>query len=190
MPEEKQTDATATVAKGMNNQLGLKVVGLKCQFIKHCSKNVKTLSEPDWYAMITNIAVFRDGDAAIHKMSKPYPKYSFDETEAKIKHFHKSKTKPMTCEKIAENGFKCPMNNGTCKSKSPAGLAYLPLDMKDIRKRLEACKITNVSVDDVATMREFSNKFIAIQNKTAETASKFAFIANNKCPRIAGGIFV
>ena len=86
--------------------------------------------------------------------------YSFDETEAKIKHFHKSKTKPMTCEKIAENGFKCPMNNGTCKSKSPAGLAYLPLDMKDIRKRLEACKITNVSVDDVATMREFIDDYL------------------------------
>jgi putative DNA primase/helicase len=65
MPEEKQTDATATVAKGINNQLGLKVVGLKCQFIKHCGKNAKTLSEPDWYAMITNIAVFRDGDAAM-----------------------------------------------------------------------------------------------------------------------------
>ena len=159
MPEEKPSDAFAKTEQNRGNQLGLKIVGLKCQFIKHCSKNAKTLSEPRWYAMITNLAVFRGGDAAIHKLSKPYPKYSFDQTEAKIAHFHKSGTKPMTCAKIAENGFVCP-NRKTCKGKSPAGLAYFPLDMKDIRKRLDACKITNLVVEDVATVRELVDDYM------------------------------
>ena len=78
IPEDNPyTLTTADSSSDRGKQMGLKVVGLKCQFIKHCNKNAKTLSEPDWYAMITNLAVFKGGDAAIHKLSKPYPKYSF-----------------------------------------------------------------------------------------------------------------
>jgi len=53
MPEEKPSDAFAKTEQNHGNQLGLKVVDLKCQFIKHCSKNAKILSEPHWYAICT-----------------------------------------------------------------------------------------------------------------------------------------
>jgi len=65
----------------------------------------------------------------------------------------------MTCAKIAENGFKCP-NHGKCKNKSPAGLAYFALDMKDIRKRLESCKTVDSPVDNIAIAREFIEDYM------------------------------
>jgi len=176
----KLSDATF-VPKGGTN-LGLKLVGLKCQFIKYCGKNAKTLSEPDWYAMITNLAVFSGGDAAIHKMSKPYPKYSFEQTEAKIAHFHKSKTKPMTCAKISENGFKCPnLQKNACKCKSPAGLAYYPLEMKDIHKRFDSCKRTGVLTEDVAAVRAFIEDYMY----NIDTGMVEAFVNSNVKERFA-----
>ena len=57
-------------------QKGLKVVELSCEFIKHCKQEAATLSEHDWYAMITNLAPFEGGDALIHALSKEYPSYS------------------------------------------------------------------------------------------------------------------
>lgn len=111
--------------------------------------------------MITNLALFEGGEIAIHKLSRSYPRYSFEQTQAKIDHFHKSGTKPMTCAKIAQNGFICPkMKKGICHCKSPAGLAFIPMKMKDIRKRLTVCKVTNTPVDDVATARQFINDYM------------------------------
>ncbi len=104
-------------------QAGIDYVLNHCEFMKHCKENAKTLSEHDWYAMITNLAVFDDAKQVIHKFSKDYPCYDFDETEQKIRHFMQSKTKPITCKTIAEKGFVCPKLND-CDVKSPAGLCY------------------------------------------------------------------
>lgn len=43
---------------------GLNIVCAECDFIKHCTDNAKELSEHDWYAMITNLAVFAGGNEA------------------------------------------------------------------------------------------------------------------------------
>ena len=102
---------------------GLAQVGSRCDFIQHCKAAAATLPEGLWYAMISNLAVFEGGDKAIHALSKPYPKYSYTETEDKIRHFLDSGTKPMTCLKIAELGFACPrLDVGGCECKSPAAL--------------------------------------------------------------------
>lgn len=77
VPEETVSPAKKSSAiSGRGTQKGLVVVGRRCQFLQHCKRNAKTLSEPDWYAMITNLAVFEGGEDAIHKLSKPYPKYN------------------------------------------------------------------------------------------------------------------
>jgi len=160
-PVSPGAHGAASPIKDRGTQKGLMVVGLNCHFFRHCKKNAKTLSEPDWYAMITNLALFEGGEAAIHKLSKPYPKYSYEQTQAKIEHFHKSGTKPMTCAKIAQNGYVCPnYKNGTCKGKSPAGLSYFPLEINDVRKRLAACKVTNNPLDDIATARQLINDYL------------------------------
>ncbi len=88
IPDEEEPHRTGlTRRKERGTQKGLAITGRKCLFIQHCKKNAKTLSEPDWYAMISNLALFEGGEDAIHKLSKPYPKYDQKVTQAKIDHF-------------------------------------------------------------------------------------------------------
>ena len=117
--------------------------------------------------MITNLALFEGGAAAIHKLSKPYPHYNYEQTQAKIDHFHKSGTKPMTCAKIAQNGFVCPRlkdgvhpGGSACHCKAPAGLAFIPMTAEELKKALAKCKPKHDPVDDVMTSRQFINDFL------------------------------
>ena len=147
IPEEDVFIKTPAAIVGSGTQKGLMVVGRKCQFIQHCKRNAKTLSEPDWYAMISNLALFDGGEVVIHKLSKPYPNYNQDKTTAKINHFISSGTKPMTCKRIAEHGFVCPKLK-SCPCRSPAGFAFRPLKLDELRKLLNSTKKTNNPVDD------------------------------------------
>jgi len=158
IPEESaQGISVRPVGRGTNK--GLVLTGKQCLFLQHCKKNAKNLPEPDWYAMITNLAVFEGGEDTIHKLSKPYPKYSFDETQKKINHFYKSKTKPMTCAMIAEKGFKCP-KLGECKCKSPAGLAYYSLDVAGLAKMLSGVKPKKNPSLDIQLARQFVDDYL------------------------------
>jgi hypothetical protein len=110
-------DSPPTISTSIaGTQKGMIRVRCECCFLQHCKRNSKTLSEPQWYAKITNLAVFEGGDEAIHLFSKPHPNYSFEQTQNKINRFRKSGTKPITCAKIASHGFQCP-NMGKCKVK-------------------------------------------------------------------------
>jgi len=150
-----------TAHKDYGTQKGLVLAGKRCLFLQHCKKDAKTLSEPDWYAMITNLAVFEDGTDAIHKLSKSYPKYSEKATQAKIDHFHKSGTKPMTCVKIAENGFVCPrLKNNSCPARSPAALSFKPLELTELKKLLTSLKIAGEPVANIQVARRFVNDYM------------------------------
>ncbi len=92
----------------------------RCAFIQHCQQNAAILSEPDWHAMISNLALCEDGNAIIHELSQLYPGYSKEETHKKID-TARAEQKPITCEYIkGELGF------GECKNcpvKAPIGWA-------------------------------------------------------------------
>jgi len=92
-------------------------------FITHCREHAKTLSEPLWYAMITNLIIFRSGRKAIHTLSQPHPNYSFDQTEEKIAHALNAAPSPHSYLYIAEHGFR---SNNLANSKlvSPASRAF------------------------------------------------------------------
>ena len=140
---------------------GLILVGKRCSFIQHCKKNAKSLSEHDWYAMITNLAVFDGGDRAIHALSKGYAKYNHNETEDKIAHFLESDTKPMTCTTIAEKGFKCPkLKDSSCGCKSPATLCYKALAVEELREYLSATEIKGATLDNIQTAKEFVTDYL------------------------------
>ena len=128
--------------KGEN---GLEVVCFKCDFIKHCKKNSKTLSEPLWHGMITNLALFKGGTYRIHELSKDYKTYSEKETEEKISNFLKSGAGPMTCETLRDRGYPCERYGKTCYGKSPASLAFKPLTVKDIRECIKFLRVSEVS---------------------------------------------
>ena len=124
---------------------GLEVVCFKCDFIKHCKKNSKTLSEPLWHGMITNLALFKGGTYRIHELSKDYKNYSEKETEEKISNFLKSGAGPMTCETLRDRGYPCERYGKTCYGKSPASLAFKPLTVKDIRECIKFLRVSEVS---------------------------------------------
>lgn len=128
--------------KGEN---GLEVVCFKCDFIRHCKKNSKTLSEPLWHGMITNLALFKGGTYRIHELSKDYKTYSEKETEEKISNFLKSGAGPMTCETLRDRGYPCKRYGKTCYGKSPASLAFKPLTVKDIRECIKILRVSEVS---------------------------------------------
>ncbi|MDU2663321.1 MAG: phage/plasmid primase, P4 family [Clostridium perfringens] len=124
---------------------GLEVVCFKCDFIRHCKKNSKTLSEPLWHGMITNLALFKGGTYRIHELSKDYKTYSEKETEEKISNFLKSGAGPMTCETLRNRGYPCKRYGKTCYGKSPASLAFKPLTVKDIRECIKFLRVSEVS---------------------------------------------
>lgn len=143
--KNNQLNIKNTVDEEVKSENGLEVVCFKCDFIKHCKKNSKTLSEPLWHGMITNLALFKGGTYRIHELSKGYKTYSEKETEEKISNFLKSGAGPMTCETLRDRGYTCPRYGKTCYGKSPASLAFKPLTIKDIRECIKTLKVSEVS---------------------------------------------
>ena len=95
---------------------------LACDFLQYCKTNAETLSEPLWYAMITNLLPFRGGRKAIHELSSPHPNYSFEETEAKIEHALRDAPGPHTVRYLLSHGFVSEDCQGAGVN-SPAALA-------------------------------------------------------------------
>ncbi|GAA0089487.1 DNA primase family protein [Clostridium perfringens] len=143
--KNNQLNIENTVDEEVKSENGLEVVCFKCDFIKHCKKNSKTLSEPLWHGMITNLALFKGGTYRIHELSKGYKTYSEKETEEKISNFLKSGAGPMTCETLRDRGYTCLRYGKTCYGKSPASLAFKPLNVKDIRECIKTLKVSEVS---------------------------------------------
>lgn len=143
--KNNQLNIENTVDEEVKGENGLEVVCFKCDFIRHCKKNSKTLSEPLWHGMITNLALFKGGAYRIHELSKDYKTYSEKETEEKISNFLKSGAGPMTCETLRDRGYPCERYGKTCYGKSPASLAFKPLTVKDIRECIKFLRVSEVS---------------------------------------------
>lgn len=76
--------------------------------------------------MITNLAGTQDGEALIHTLSQPDPRYDKGKTDAKIKLALSSVTGPITCRTLFDWGVLCPRRDA-CKAKCPRDLGSPPL---------------------------------------------------------------
>ena len=77
-----------------------------CAFLQHCRDDAATLSEPEWFTMITAFAPIADSDDLIHQLSSPYPRYNYKQTQQKIdqaRRFGKSRS----CAYISRNFGYC-----------------------------------------------------------------------------------
>jgi hypothetical protein len=110
---------------------GADVILANCAFCQHCRDNAETLSEPEWYAMISNLARADGGRELIHELSRPYPGYSPVETDKKIEHALRD-GEPHTCAYIQDSlGFTgCPAAG--CGVKAPVGFVSSPLVLAKI----------------------------------------------------------
>ena len=73
------------------------------------------------------LLIFVADETALHEYSRHYPRYTPEETDAKIQHFRDSGTGPMLCTTIAEKGFVCPkLKDGGCPGvNAPAALPFV-----------------------------------------------------------------
>lgn len=161
LPEvaDEPVEAPAATVKG--SRKGLLLVERRCEFIRHCRDHAATLSEHDWYSMITNLAVFEGGEQMIHAMSAAYPKYKAAETQEKINHFLESGTRPITCKTIAEKGFVCPkLAGGECGCRAPAALCFKPLEVGELRELLAGQQALPSAVENMAAARDFVKDYL------------------------------
>src|ERR1035438_8442346 len=56
-----------------------------CSWIRHCKDDAASLSEPEWYRMLSIVGRCKDGVHLAHELSRPFPKYSELETTEKLK---------------------------------------------------------------------------------------------------------
>ena len=71
-----------------------------CGFLQHCRANQATLSEPEWYAMLSIVGRFDQGEKLVHDYSKGHPQYDERVTDEKLKHALEA-AGPRTCNNIS-----------------------------------------------------------------------------------------
>lgn len=153
------------VERKSGTEKGIDQVMQSCVFMQHCRDDAASLSEHDWYAMITNLAPFEGGTKMIHDLSAPYPGYSEGNTQKKINHFLESGTNPITCKTICEKGFKCPkFAAGECPVKSPAAWCYQPLSADDLLDILHGIPVMGEAIKDLQAAKQFVSDYLYNQD--------------------------
>jgi putative DNA primase/helicase len=157
------------VERKSGTEKGIEQVMRSCVFLQHCRDDAASLSEHDWYAMITNLAPFDGGTKMIHNLSAPYPGYTENNTQKKINHFLESGTNPITCKTICVKGFQCPkFVAGECPVKSPAAWCYQPMGADLLLDILQGLPVTGEAIKDLQTAKQFISEYL--YNQDAVTA--------------------
>lgn len=87
-----------------------------CRFLEYCQAEAKVLPEPHWHAMISILVRLPLHGVVdkIHELSRPYTRYSRQETNRKILHVLNASTGPMKCRTISSLASRC----GGCKVRN------------------------------------------------------------------------
>ena len=115
--------------------------------------------------MVTNVARAQDGAKLVHELSRPYPKYNPDETNAKMRHALDN-GQPHTCIFMQETlGFACPP--GGCGVKAPCAFALsrtarAKATIKQLDPEKDRCK--NAYSPEVAWCTRHPKKRLTLQN--------------------------
>jgi hypothetical protein len=86
-----------------------------CRFMAHAFLNQETLPEPQWYAAIQQMTCFSSGREAAHMISRRYPNYTREATDAKFDHALRSP--PVGCRYIREHFPQLACS--TCPGRAP-----------------------------------------------------------------------
>jgi len=148
------------------NAIAVEKLLKSCAFIRYCRDKAATLSEPWWWSMVHCLAVFGNpGRDKIHELSKPYPRYTKEETDRKIKEALKAGEKevgPHTCLFIEQDlTFTCPVD---CQAKSlgvksPAGLATKLAAQEQLGRYFYYDKNGNLKLDMERLTRDIVSEF-------------------------------
>ena len=72
-----------------------------CAWLRHCKDEQATVSEPEWYAMLSIVSRCEGGEGLIHEFSDKHPGYNFAETARKADQA-RDRSGPRTCRYIRE----------------------------------------------------------------------------------------
>jgi len=104
-----------------------------CQFIQWCRAYPEQVSEPAWWAMITNLAYLEGGIRLIHEISRlDRYRYDYANTQRVIQRVIDAGYKPMSCTTIISETVTCPGRGRfqcsrikQCPAKAPMYMATL-----------------------------------------------------------------
>ena len=115
----------------------------KCAFIDYCIENAAVLSEPEWYSMISIVALTADGAEKVHEWSEPYPGYDSGETTNRFNRAVREKH-PRSCSYIRQSlGFSCPEDGCVCGDHTVrCPLSFATLTIPERIERLLSQKLT------------------------------------------------
>lgn len=88
-----------------------------CDFIKYCRDNSDSVTEPQWYALLSILGRLENGRELSHEFSRGHPSYSPGETDSKIQQAMQA-SGPRTCDNISQLWDGCGgcINFQKCKS--------------------------------------------------------------------------
>ena len=96
-----------------------------CEFIRWCRNNATEVTEPQWFAMITNLARLEGGPKLIHQISSlDMFRYDYQQTQRLIERVLRNGYSQTNCEKLSSLGFRCPKLS-RCSAKAPICLTAL-----------------------------------------------------------------
>jgi hypothetical protein len=96
-----------------------------CEFIKWCREHPTDVSEPQWFAMITNLAHLEGGPELIHNISRlDIFRYDCQQTQRLIERVRSRGYRPASCRTLRNNGFRC-ARLGRCQVRAPMYLGHL-----------------------------------------------------------------
>ena len=118
VPQEKNKITSGTIKCDL-----AKIEG--CDFIKWCRTHPTEVTEPQWFAMISNLARLEGGQKLIHQISAlDKSRYDYRQTQRLIERILCNGYGQTNCEKLASLGFHCP-KLGRCQAKAPMYMTSL-----------------------------------------------------------------
>lgn len=93
-----------------------------CAYLQWCRLNQSSVTEPQWYAMLSVVSRLENGLELCHDYSREHPQYSPDETDIKVEQATSS-SGPRTCANITS------LWDG-CKTCSYYGKVHSPISIK------------------------------------------------------------
>ena len=149
----------------------------ECGFLQYCNTNQESLSEEDWYKMLSITSRLENGYELSHNMSQYHPQYTEAECSLKIEQAKKS-SGPRTCENIKETFGGC----SKCEHNVISPILLKGKDFIATREQgFRNVKITkdgrrvpgSVNFDDLVKYFEQEHTYVC-------TEEKFLYVYNGK----------